>query len=65
MDEKTIIEINVVLRAIKAKIEIFRELEIQESTKTEISHSYLYGASHQALKGIESIIDKELSKIKN
>ena len=63
MDEKVIIEIKVVLQAIKRKIEIFNEIEIQENIKKEVCHSYLYGASHQALKGIESIIDKELSKI--
>ncbi len=63
MDEKVIIEIEVVLQAIKRKIEIFNEIEIQENIKKEVCHSYLYGASHQTLKGIESIIDKELSKI--
>ncbi|QNY27974.1 hypothetical protein IC763_02950 [Acinetobacter seifertii] len=63
MDEKTIIEIKVVLQAIKCKLDIFREIEIEENIKKEVSHSYLYGASHQTLKGIESIINKELSKI--
>lgn len=63
MDEKTIIEIKVVLQAIREKIEIFRELEINEKINDEVSHSYLYGASHQTLKSIESIVDKELSKI--
>ena len=36
MDEKVIIEIKVVLQAIKRKIEIFNEIEIQENIKKEV-----------------------------
>ncbi|MCH7317968.1 hypothetical protein MMP64_08445 [Acinetobacter sp. ANC 5659] len=65
MDDKTIIEIKVVLQAIKGKIEIFNEMEAEEKTKESVSHHYLLGASQQTLRVIESLVDKELSKIES
>ncbi|HAV5431500.1 hypothetical protein [Acinetobacter gyllenbergii] len=65
MDNKTIIEIKVVLEAIKGKIDIFNEMEAEEKSKESVSHHYLLGASQQTLRVIESIVDKELSKIES
>lgn len=65
MDNKTTIEIKVVLEAIKGKIEIFNEIEAEEKSKESVSHHYLLGASRQTLRVIESIVDKELSMIQS
>lgn len=64
MVDKEMIEIKVVLKAIKGKIEIFREMQTKENQNwSELSYPYLYGASEQTLTSIETIIDQELSKL--
>ncbi|ENX53241.1 MULTISPECIES: hypothetical protein [Acinetobacter] len=65
MDDKTTIEVKVILQAIKGKIEIFNEMEAEEKTKESVNHHYLLGASQQTLRVIEGIVDKELSKIES
>lgn len=66
MVDKEMIEIKVVLKAIKGKIEIFREMQIKENeNKSELRYPYLYGASEQTLASIETIIDQELSNIES
>ena len=65
MDDKTTIEVKVILQAIKGKIDIFNDMEAEEKSKDSVSHHYLLGASQQTLKVIESIVDKELSKIES
>jgi len=65
MDNKTIIEIKIVLEAIKGKIDIFNEMEAEEKSKESVSHHYLLGASQQTLRVIENIVDKELSKFES
>lgn len=66
MVDKEMIEIKVVLKAIKGKIEIFREMQIKANqNKSELSYPYLYGASEQTLASIETIIDQELSNIES
>ncbi|MBJ9954383.1 hypothetical protein I5735_15230 [Acinetobacter baumannii] len=65
METKAEIEMKVVLQAIKGKIEIFKEMELEEKSQGDISRLYLYGAARQTLKGIEEIILKELSNIES
>ena len=63
--DKEVVEIRVILKAIKAKIEIFNEIEVNLGPKKEESYPFLYGASFQTLRIIESIINKELSNIES
>lgn len=64
MEPKADIEMKVVLQSIKGKIDIFREMELEEKQSGDMNRHFLYGAARQTLKGIEEIISKELLNFK-